>query len=214
VAGRPADLARAVPGDDMKKVSTHPPSDCQSPPPPATRNGRPPTAAHRARGGPASDAPFPSATARAAAAARASGAWGEREAERFLSAQRGFSILARNWRSPHDRRDEIDLIARDGEVLVFIEVKTRAAGARVPGYFSIGGAKKAALRRAARAYLAGHGAGIRTFRLDVVEVTGAPSPDPGGAAPAGADPSEILHFENIPLFARNALGTMPLPKDG
>jgi putative endonuclease len=144
------------------------------------------------------DSPVPAAIARAAAA-RASGSWGEREAERFLVAERGFSILARNWRSPLDRRDEIDLIAHDGEVLVFIEVKTRAASARVPGYFSIGGAKKAALRRAARAYLAARGAGIRTFRLDVVEVTGAPTPD-------GGDTADVLHFENIPLFARNDLG--------
>ncbi len=152
-----------------------------------------------------SDSPVPAATARAAAA-RASGSWGEREAERFLVAKRGFSILARNWRSPLDRRDEIDLIARDGEVLVFIEVKTRSADARVPGYFSIGGAKKAALRRAARAYLAAHGAGLRIYRLDVVEVTGSLSPNPGGAAPAGAGPAEILHFENIPLFSRHDLG--------
>jgi putative endonuclease len=146
--------------------------------------------------------PLQSARAKArAAAAHASGAWGEREAERFLVAKSGFTILERNWRSPRDRRDEIDLIARDGEVLVFIEVKTRAADARVPGYFSIGGAKKAAVRRAAREFLAGMATRVRTFRFDVVEVTGAPSP--GGDGPASAaDPVEVLHFENIPLFTR------------
>lgn len=53
---------------------------------------------------------------------------GERAAERFLRAM-GFRILARNWRSPRDPRDEADLIALTpcGEFVVIVEVK-RAAG--------------------------------------------------------------------------------------
>ncbi len=53
---------------------------------------------------------------------------GERAAERFLRAM-GFRILARNWRSPRDSRDEADLIAITpcGEFVVIVEVK-RAAG--------------------------------------------------------------------------------------
>ena len=35
--------------------------------------------------------------------------------------------MARNWRSPRDRRDEIDLVCRDGDVLVVCEVKTRSS---------------------------------------------------------------------------------------
>jgi Holliday junction resolvase-like predicted endonuclease len=53
---------------------------------------------------------------------------GERAAERLLRAL-GYSIEARNWRSPRDHRDEADLLARtpDGRALVIVEVK-RAAG--------------------------------------------------------------------------------------
>lgn len=53
---------------------------------------------------------------------------GERAAERLLRAL-GYSIEARNWRSPRDPRDEADLIVRtpDGSTLVIVEVK-RAAG--------------------------------------------------------------------------------------
>jgi Holliday junction resolvase-like predicted endonuclease len=53
---------------------------------------------------------------------------GERTAERFLRAL-GFRILARNWRSPRDPRDEADLIAStpDGRDIVIVEVK-RTAG--------------------------------------------------------------------------------------
>ena len=46
---------------------------------------------------------------------------GESLAERHLKA-RGYRILAQNYRA---RRGEIDLIARDGEFIVFVEVKTR-----------------------------------------------------------------------------------------
>jgi putative endonuclease len=49
---------------------------------------------------------------------------GEREAARWLQ-RRGFRILARGYRTP---RGEVDLIARDGDTVVFIEVKTRRAG--------------------------------------------------------------------------------------
>jgi putative endonuclease len=49
---------------------------------------------------------------------------GEREAAKFLR-RAGMRILARNYRGPSG---EIDLIARDGDVLVFVEVKTRREG--------------------------------------------------------------------------------------
>jgi Holliday junction resolvase-like predicted endonuclease len=53
---------------------------------------------------------------------------GERAAERFLRAL-GYRVVARNWRSPRDRRDEADLLVRspDGASLVIVEVK-RASG--------------------------------------------------------------------------------------
>ena len=49
---------------------------------------------------------------------------GEREAAKFLR-RKGMRILARNYRGP---AGEIDLIARDGDTLVFVEVKTRREG--------------------------------------------------------------------------------------
>src|SRR5450759_4281309 len=74
---------------------------------------------------------------------------GEQLAAAWLQRERGFAIVARNWRSPRDRRDEIDLVCRDGDALVFVEVKTRAAGALVPGYYAVDERKKTVLRRAA-----------------------------------------------------------------
>src|SRR5476651_2734201 len=82
-----------------------------------------------------------------------SGERGERLAADWLRREQGFAIIARNWRSPRDRRDELDLVARDGEALVFVEVKTRAAGALVPGYHAVDARKKTVVRRAAEAYL-------------------------------------------------------------
>ena len=53
------------------------------------------------------------------------GFWGERKAERYLK-RHHYRILARNYTTPVG---EIDLIAADGDVLVFIEVKTRSSTA-------------------------------------------------------------------------------------
>ncbi len=48
------------------------------------------------------------------------GRWGEETAVIFLS-QRGYEILARNARTPYG---EIDIIARQGDMTIFVEVKT------------------------------------------------------------------------------------------
>lgn len=52
---------------------------------------------------------------------RSLGQWGEKVASLQLEAA-GYTIVERNWRC---RNGEIDLIARDGETVVFVEVKTR-----------------------------------------------------------------------------------------
>src|SRR5690606_6398984 len=117
---------------------------------------------------------------------------GERHAAEWLRRERGFALVARNWRNPRDRRQEIDLVCRDGEVLVFIEVKARGEGALVPGYHAVDRRKKKVMRRAIDAYLSRLTPAPRTFRFDVVEVTHAV----GGGEP------EVLHFENIPLFPK------------
>lgn len=119
------------------------------------------------------------------------GARGEKLAASFLRRERGFRIVARNWRNPRDRRDEIDLVCRDGEVLVFVEVKTRAAGAVVSGYHAVDERKKDVMRRTIEAYLAGLRIKPLTVRFDIVEV----------AMPA-AGQAEVRHFANITLFGR------------
>jgi putative endonuclease len=119
------------------------------------------------------------------------GAQGERVAAEWLRRERGFTIVSRNWRSPHDRRDEIDLVCRDGEALVFVEVKTRAAAALVSGFHAVDARKKRVLRRAAKAYLAGLPDRPLTYRLDVVEVV---------RFTGSGVPPEVAHFENVPLF--------------
>lgn len=130
----------------------------------------------------------------------AHGEAGERLAADFLRRERGFAVVVRNWRSPRDRRAELDLVCRDGDVLVFVEVKTRTAGALVPGYYAVDGRKKRALRRACEAYLAQLAAPPRTFRFDVVEVALPAAPGPADAAPV------VRHFENIPLFSKHYRG--------
>jgi putative endonuclease len=119
------------------------------------------------------------------------GEQGERRAEEFLRQQEGMRIVARNWRNPRDQREELDLVGADGEILVFIEVKARAAGATVPGYYAVDQRKKAALRRAIRAYLRLLRVKPRTFRFDVVEVEC-----------QGPQESAVRHFANVPLFPK------------
>jgi putative endonuclease len=117
------------------------------------------------------------------------GSYGEQLAADWLQQERGLRIVTRNWRSPKDQRDEIDLVCDDDGVLVFVEVKARAANALVPGYHAIDKRKKRALRRAIGVYLRQLRVKPRTFRFDVVEVS------------LGRGIT-ILHFENVPLFSK------------
>lgn len=113
----------------------------------------------------------------------ATGQVGELAAEKFLIREKGFKICERNWRSG---RDEVDLIAYESEILVFVEVKTRRAGGLVPGYYSVDNRKKRALKRAAQAYMRTLKRTPITYRLDVVEVNHFPEKN-----------WEIFHFSNI-----------------
>lgn len=83
-------------------------------------------------------------------------------------------ILDRNWRSG---RRELDLVARDGEVVAFVEVKTRGPGPAAP-LEAIGPAKRRDLRRAAEAWIHDHpGVGLE-FRFDAVGVRLTPGAPP------------------------------------
>jgi putative endonuclease len=122
---------------------------------------------------------------------REAGERGEHAAAGFLKARQGYVIVTRNWRSSKDQRDEIDLVCRDRDVLVFVEVKARAAGALVNGFQAVDERKRRALRRAVQAYLAELNPPPRTFRFDIVEVT-----------LSGRLPAQVMHYENAPLFPK------------
>ncbi|HQJ35005.1 MAG TPA: YraN family protein, partial [Rhodoglobus sp.] len=89
------------------------------------------------------------------AAKDALGRRGEEIAARYL-ASRGLAIVERNWRCP---QGEIDLIARDGGELVFVEVKTRSSVAYGHPLESITPVKLARLRRLAAAWCDAHPGG-------------------------------------------------------
>ena len=104
---------------------------------------------------------------------RAVGAYGERLAERHLVAQ-GLVVLARNWRCAEG---EVDLILRDGENVVFCEVKTRRGDAYGTPAEAIGPVKVRRLRRLAVLWLTQSGVRPQEVRFDVVSVL----PQPRGA---------------------------------
>lgn len=74
----------------------------------------------------------------------------ETRAEAFLKSQ-GLTPVARNWRC---RFGELDLVMRDRDTLVFVEVRLRNHGGFGDGFDSVSPAKQHRLLAAARAYLA------------------------------------------------------------
>lgn len=94
------------------------------------------------------------------------GRWGEATAARFLES-RGYAIIARNLRTPVG---EIDLIARHGKDLIFVEVKTRRTLAFGTPQEAVGPRKQRQIIRSAQWYLgSGHGKGLQP-RFDVIAV--------------------------------------------
>jgi putative endonuclease len=81
----------------------------------------------------------------------ATGRRGEEEAYFYLR-RRGYVIVARNFRS-HRRPGEIDLVGWDGDVLCFIEVKTRTTHAIKPPEAAVDLAKQRKVRAIAREFL-------------------------------------------------------------
>ncbi|WP_158772914.1 YraN family protein [Cobetia sp. L2A1] len=99
--------------------------------------------------------------------ARARGAVIEAEVERWLAAQ-GMIPVTRNQ---HAKGGEIDLIMRDGDILVFVEVRYRASNRFGSALESVTSTKQRRLIKAARFYLAQHGLSC-SCRFDVVGVEG------------------------------------------
>lgn len=113
----------------------------------------------------------------------ATGKWGEKIAEQFLR-KKGLKMLGGRVRL--GSRDEIDLVARDGDELVFVEVKTRKTEDFGRPVSAVDGKKRHALSRAAMRYLKAVGQPRVCFRFDVVEVVGST----GDANPV------VRHVEN------------------
>ncbi|MFZ1730953.1 MAG: YraN family protein [Bacteroidota bacterium] len=93
---------------------------------------------------------------------------GEELAARHLS-EAGWTILERNYH--YGRGGEIDIIARDGDYTVFVEVKTRQSLACGAPEYAITPAKQRQIMRIARGYMWLQGKGEMLCRFDVVAVS-------------------------------------------
>lgn len=105
------------------------------------------------------------------------GAWGEEKAARFLT-ERGYTVLERNF---HSRYGEIDLIAEDGEFLVFVEVKLRASVSHGLPEETVTPRKQEKLRLTAETYLQTH------------------------------ETNKQPRFDVVALYAKDGMETFPLP---
>ncbi len=94
------------------------------------------------------------------------GQQGEDRAAAFL-AERGYHILAKNVRT---RYGELDIVARQGDTVVFVEVKTRLSDACGGGVEALHPAKQRQIVRLAQAYIARHEWEERPARFDVVAI--------------------------------------------
>lgn len=107
------------------------------------------------------------------------GAWGEQTAVDWLT-ERGCEIIARNVRTPYG---EIDIIAAQGDVTIFVEVKARTSNKMGLPEESVTARKQEHMLAAAEHYASEHE--IDHWQIDVISVEGKPGMKP-----------LITHFEN------------------
>ncbi len=93
---------------------------------------------------------------------------GEDLAHRYLQSS-GFTVLARNYR-PAGGEVEVDIVARDGEILVFVEVKTRTSADFGNPDRAIDEEKQRNIARAARAYANRAGVAWNQVRFDTISI--------------------------------------------
>lgn len=98
---------------------------------------------------------------------------GENLAVRFLKDQ-GYTIITRNFSC---NLGEIDIIARDGKTLVFVEVKTRTEDDPSPEA-QVNSAKQHQITKAAKVYLSRYGVPKPPARFDVVAIVWPPNGEP------------------------------------
>ena len=97
---------------------------------------------------------------------RETGILGEKLAQDFLR-KRGYRVLETNYRCPEG---EIDIVARHGEFLVFVEVRTKRSLQQGSPEESITPAKMARLRTTTARYLQSHHDLSPSWRIDVVAI--------------------------------------------
>ena len=112
---------------------------------------------------------------------RERGKWGEALALEHLK-NKGYILVAEGWRS---RFGEIDLIVKNSEYIVFVEVKLGKNANFAYAREYVGKTKQGKIRATASLWLASHKTKLQP-RFDVVEIY----------APDEAKPPEIVHIEN------------------
>ncbi|MEA3349383.1 MAG: YraN family protein [Chloroflexota bacterium] len=94
------------------------------------------------------------------------GRWGEEFTAKYLSA-RAYTIIERNARTPYG---EIDIVARQEDIIVFVEVKTRTSTAFGYPEEAITATKREHMIQSAQAYLQNHPKLDTDWRIDVVAI--------------------------------------------
>ena len=107
------------------------------------------------------------------------GQWGEETAVKHLT-KLGYEILARNIRTPYG---EIDVVVRQGDMIIFVEVKTRTSNTMGLPEESITARKRQHMISAAEHYAAA--SEIDHWQIDVISIEGKPGSEP-----------KITYFEN------------------
>jgi putative endonuclease len=93
---------------------------------------------------------------------------GEDLAHRYLR-HAGLTVLARNYR-PRGGESEVDIVARDGDTLIFVEVKARASADFGSPDRAIDGDKQKRITRAARQYALRAGVDWSRVRFDTISI--------------------------------------------
>ena len=94
------------------------------------------------------------------------GVWGEGHARRYLE-RKGYTVSDTNYRC---RWGEVDIVARQGQDLVFVEVRTRRGAAFGAPEESVTAAKSRRLIATAQDYLQKHGLEQSQWRVDLVSI--------------------------------------------
>jgi putative endonuclease len=107
------------------------------------------------------------------------GQWGEETAAAYLS-QRGYEIIACNARTPYG---EIDIVAKQGDITIFVEVKTLTLSKNFFPEHNVTARKREHMLACAECYAAENA--IDHWQIDVIAVEGKQGLQP-----------KITHFEN------------------